>query len=95
MAVSLEARVPLLDLDAVRFAAAIPVERRTGPGRPKHLLRCLLARRVGPKLADRKKHGFRVPKERWLGSVDRGELGRRLDADGIEAWLDRDRLRAA
>lgn len=87
MAVSLEARVPLLDLDAVQFAAAIPASLRIGDGRPKYLLRRLLARRIDAGFADRKKHGFRVPKESWLRAVDREQLRRRLVAPGIERWI--------
>jgi len=90
MLVSLEARVPLLDPEAVAFAASIPAGWRMRDGRPKYLLRRLLARRMGRKFADRKKHGFRVPKENWLREVGRAELEARLFPEGIEAWLDRD-----
>jgi asparagine synthase (glutamine-hydrolysing) len=89
MLVSLEARVPLLDTDAVAFAARIPVGWRVRDGRPKYLLRKLLARIMGRDFADRKKHGFRVPKENWLREVPRGRLEASLFPDGIEAWLDR------
>ena len=44
---------------------------------------------MGKDFADRKKHGFRVPKENWLREVPRGRLEESLFPDGIEAWLDR------
>jgi len=89
MCVSLEARVPLLDADAVSFAAAIPAEWRLREGRPKYLLRKLLARIMGPEFAERKKHGFRVPKDNWLRQASRDTLEEQLFPDGIDSWLDR------
>jgi asparagine synthase (glutamine-hydrolysing) len=89
MLVSLEARVPLLDPDAVACAARIPAGWRVRDGRPKYLLRRLLARKMGRRFADRKKHGFRVPKESWLREVPRGRLEEHLFPRGIESWLDR------
>jgi asparagine synthase (glutamine-hydrolysing) len=88
MRVSLEARVPLLDPDAVELAARIPAEWRVRGGRPKYLLRRLLARRVGPGYSERRKHGFRVPHEAWFRRLPRERLARHLLAPGIERWLD-------
>ncbi len=89
MFVSLEARVPLLDADALRLAARIPAEWRVRDGRPKYLLRKLLTRHMGQEFADRKKHGFRVPKESWLRTLPRERLEERLFPEGVEAWIDR------
>jgi len=93
MRVSLEARVPLLDPQAVELAARIPPAWRARGGRPKYLLRRLLARRMGPDFAERGKHGFRVPHEAWLRRLPRERLARQLAAPGIEAWLDPGALR--
>jgi asparagine synthase (glutamine-hydrolysing) len=79
----------LLDPDAVACAARIPAGWRVRDGRPKYLLRRLLARKMGRRFADRKKHGFRVPKESWLREVPRGRLEEHLFPRGIESWLDR------
>jgi asparagine synthase (glutamine-hydrolysing) len=92
MLVSLEARVPLLDIEAATLAAHIPASWRVRDGRPKYLLRKLLARRMGPEFAERKKHGFRVPKENWLRTMPRAELEEQLFPEGAGAWLDRSRL---
>jgi asparagine synthase (glutamine-hydrolysing) len=92
MRVSLEARVPLLDPDAVALAARIPAEWRARGGRPKYLLRRLLERRLGRELAERRKHGFRVPHRGWFRRLPRERLEWHLTPPGIERWLDRDRL---
>ncbi len=66
MAVSLEARVPLLDHVLAEFAATVPAELKLRHGRGKHLLRRLLERRVPASIADRPKQGFAVPVGAWL-----------------------------
>jgi asparagine synthase (glutamine-hydrolysing) len=70
MAVSLEARVPLLDHRVVEFALGLPLEMRMRQGRTKVLLRRVLSRYVPPALTERPKRGFSVPLAAWL----RGDL---------------------
>jgi asparagine synthase (glutamine-hydrolysing) len=91
---SLEARVPLLDLDAVALAARIPAPVHIRDGRPKYVLRRLLAQRMGKDFVRRRKQGFRVPARSWLESRDRAWLERLLLPTGIDEWLDRDRTRS-
>jgi asparagine synthase (glutamine-hydrolysing) len=88
MAVSLEARVPLLDLEAVELAARVPPDRRMADGRPKYLLRKLLESRMGVGFGDRPKRGFTVPQHRWIGAQPTASLREVLLPEGVEAWLD-------
>ena len=66
MAVSLETRVPFLDIDVVNFACRVPVAMKVRDGRGKWLLRQVLYRHVPPALVDRPKTGFSVPIDAWL-----------------------------
>jgi asparagine synthase (glutamine-hydrolysing) len=66
MAVSLEARAPLLDYRVVEFAWSLPKEYRWTPQGGKRVLRALLERRVPTALLDRPKKGFSLPVGPWL-----------------------------
>ena len=77
-----------LDLEAVSFAARIPSRLRTRGGATKHLLRRLLASRLGKDFVKRRKQGFTVPTHQWIRSQQPEALRAALLPDGIERWLD-------
>jgi asparagine synthase (glutamine-hydrolysing) len=66
MAVSLEAREPLLDHKLLEFAARVPSSLKLKDGRSKYLLRRVLEQRVPRSIVDRKKNGFDAPVGEWL-----------------------------
>jgi asparagine synthase (glutamine-hydrolysing) len=76
MAVSLEARVPLLDFDLVDFALQIPGKLRVNGNESKRLFRRAIKGIVPESVLSRPKQGFEVPLGRWF----RGPLRHRIEA---------------
>ncbi|HZH34093.1 MAG TPA: asparagine synthase-related protein, partial [Pyrinomonadaceae bacterium] len=70
MAVSLEARSPLLDHKIIEFAASLPEDIKLRGRETKSLLKKVAAKLVPPEVIYRRKMGFGVPIANWL----RGEM---------------------
>jgi len=99
----LEARTPLLDVEVLKLAQALPEDermRRDGSGpNGKAVLKDLLARLMGPEFAFRRKQGFGIPRRQWFLP---GRKGRELfeavlgdSASGLGEWFDLGAVRAA
>jgi asparagine synthase (glutamine-hydrolysing) len=76
MAVSLEARVPLLDFDLVDFAFELPGALRISKNESKRLFRRAIQGIVPESVLSRPKQGFAIPLGKWF----RGPLQHRIKA---------------
>lgn len=94
MAVSLEAREPLLDHRLIEFAASLPESLRTRKGQGKWLMKRTMRRYLPDDILYRPKQGFVTPIAQWL----RGPLAGSARAIGESAalartgWFDGKRL---
>jgi asparagine synthase (glutamine-hydrolysing) len=70
MAVSLEARAPLLDWRVAEFAWSLPLDLKFRDGTSKYLLKRVLGRYLPEGMVHRGKRGFGAPVSAWL----RGDL---------------------
>jgi len=68
MAVSLEARVPLLDHRIVEFAMNLPPHMKLNGSRTKSILRNAVKRLVPDLVLEKPKQGFSIPMKHWLRS---------------------------
>jgi asparagine synthase (glutamine-hydrolysing) len=68
MAVSLEARVPLLDLDLMRFVESIPSSLKIRGGTRKYVLKQAVRRWIPDEVVNRKKIPFTPPIDQWFRS---------------------------
>lgn len=94
MAVSLEAREPLLDHRLIEFAAALPENVRLRSGQGKWLMKQAMRRYLPDEVLFRPKQGFVTPISQWF----RGPLAGAAQAIGSSAalvrtgWFDAARL---
>jgi asparagine synthase (glutamine-hydrolysing) len=66
MAVSIEARVPLLDYRIVEFALNLPAHMKINGARTKSILRQGVKNMLPQSVLEKPKEGFSIPMKRWL-----------------------------
>ena len=66
MAVSLEARAPLLDHKLIEFVARIPPAMKLRGLETKHIFKRAVRDLVPPEILDRPKQGFGIPLDKWI-----------------------------
>lgn len=66
MAVSLEARVPLLDFRIVEFAVNLPPQMKLYRGQTKRILKQAMEDRLPHDVLNKPKQGFSIPLKNWL-----------------------------
>ena len=86
---ALEARSPFLDQEMWEFAASLTVDVRLHEGVLKAILRALVARRVGPRVATGAKRGFTIPVESWIAGRWREDVREALSDSKLarEGWM--------
>ncbi|MBM4320920.1 MAG: asparagine synthase (glutamine-hydrolyzing), partial [Deltaproteobacteria bacterium] len=84
MAVSLEARVPLLDLEVVALAATFPAGWKLAGLKGKHVLKRAMRGMLPAEVLRRRKAGFNVPMAAWLRGPLRPLLEEQLTRNGTK-----------
>jgi asparagine synthase (glutamine-hydrolysing) len=72
MAVGLEVRVPILDHKLVEFAATIPAKYKVRGVSTKYILKKAFAKELPEATLRKRKHGFAVPLDPWMGKKTGG-----------------------
>jgi asparagine synthase (glutamine-hydrolysing) len=84
MAVSLEARVPLLDKELVESAFCVPANLKVSKGKTKILLKRIAAKYAPADCVYRPKEGFSMPVKNWLNTSLRPLLDESLNRNRIK-----------
>lgn len=92
MAVSLEAREPLLDHRVIEFAWRLPLAMKMDGKRGKRILRRVLSRYLPRDMIDRPKTGFSVPIGSWLRGALRPWAEEMLERARDDQFFDVPRL---
>ncbi len=95
MAASVEARVPMLDLELVAFVERIPAHLKLKNRKLKYLFKRALSECLPPEVLGRRKLGFQVPEAKWFqGSMSDYTADMLLGPDSfVNAYLRPDAIR--
>jgi asparagine synthase (glutamine-hydrolysing) len=85
MAVSLEARVPFMDVELMRLAATIPERFKLNGTTTKYVLKRVMERYLPHDLIHRAKTGFGVPLRQWISGELRPTIGDLLSTEA--SWM--------
>ena len=80
---SLEVRVPLLDLELVEFAGAVPFSLKLKNGSGKYLLKRVAAPRLPKQLLHKRKQGFEIPLHTWINTSFRSVIEDALSEESV------------
>jgi asparagine synthase (glutamine-hydrolysing) len=96
MAVSLEAREPLLDHRLIEFAASLPEEMRVRKGQGKWLMKQAMGRYLPDNILHRPKQGFVTPISQWFRGSLAGAAREIVQRAPLAktGWIDRGSLHA-
>lgn len=82
MAVSLEARVPFLDLELMRFVESIPAKFKIKGLKQKYLLKKAASKWISGEIIKKKKNGFATPLDNWFQSSLKNDIEDKLLSEG-------------
>jgi asparagine synthase (glutamine-hydrolysing) len=82
MAVSLEARVPFLDLELMRFVESIPAKFKIKGLKQKYLLKKAASKWISDEIIKKKKIGFATPLDNWFQSSLKNDIEDKLLSEG-------------
>jgi asparagine synthase (glutamine-hydrolysing) len=86
MAVALEARVPLLDIELVQFVESLPLHYRIAFGKSKIVHKKMSERYLPDTIVHRKKKGFQVPFEVWSRGIWRDRIEKIIFDENSPHW---------
>ncbi len=86
MAVGVEARVPYLDTDLVRFAQSIPPSLKYKNGQTKYILKKVAERYLPGEIIYRPKTGFGAPVRKWIMEDMVEMMEDRLSKENLERY---------
>jgi len=91
MAVALEARVPMLDIELMKFIESLPLEFRVTLQESKRVHKAMAEKFLPAEIVHRPKKGFQVPFSDWSKTIWKDRVAERLLSSGLPhlQYLDR------